>query len=435
MRYVILLSTLLASSAAVADSSSSTPARPGDCQTGISFSDIYSKPDDLALNYCYLQQKIDEGDIKSAIPVVERILLLEPHQNRARIIYASLLYHSDMMVEAREEFEEVRSRPLPQSDEWLVLDYLRRIDELDQRATQTLSVSVTGHHDNNINNAPDDDTILFYGYEFDFPQKKVEEYGTEFNLSYDLDYAWGDYRQHAAIASLQYTRDNFATQDSLDFSSWYGTFGNRFDFDGLNLTISGNAQHQSVYGEGLLRSHGGSISSSYAWDLKDLNLYINTRLSTGVSSDNYIAPGASGSSGKRYYSKVAGSLTFDKVHNLYVALGYSTKEARSEASSYINWSTSMSYRWTASAGQSIAAFVSQSRTRYSGSSEFVTGDPSLVRRSKPLFASLAVTLPIELIDNMDLTISGERQLNRADISNYEYRNTRWSASITKLFSL
>ncbi len=435
MRYVILLSTLLASSAAVADSSSSTPARQGDCQTGISFSDIYSKPDDLALNYCYLQQKIDEGDIKSAIPVVERILLLEPHQNRARIIYASLLYHSDMMVEAREEFEEVRSRPLPQSDEWLVLDYLRRIDELDQRAAQTLSVSVTGHHDNNINNAPDDDTILFYGYEFDFPQKKVEEYGTEFNLSYDLDYAWGDYRQHAAIASLQYTRDNFATQDSLDFSSWYGTLGNRFDFDGLNLTISGNAQHQSLYGEGLLRSHGGSISSSYAWDLKDLNLYINTRLSTGVSSDNYIAPGASGSSGKRYYSKVAGSLTFDKVHNLYMALGYSTKEARIEASSYTNWSTSMSYRWTASAGQSIAAFVSQSRTRYSGSSEFVTGDPSLVRRSKPLFASLAVTLPIELIDNMDLTISGERQLNRADISNYEYRNTRWSASVTKLFSL
>jgi len=426
---------MLASSTAAADSSSSTAAREGDCQADISFSDIYSNPDDLALNYCYLQQKIDEGDIKSAIPVVERILLLEPHQNRARIIYASLLYHSDMMVEAREEFEEVRSRPLPQSDEWLVLDYLRRIDELDQRATQTLSVSVTGHHDNNINNAPDDDTILFYGYEFDFPQKKVEEYGTEFNISYDLDYAWGDYRQHAAIASLQYTRDNFATQDSLDFSSWYGTLGNRFDFDGLNLTISGNAQHQSLYREGLLRSHGGSISSSYAWDLKDLNLYINTRLSTGVSSDNYIAPGASGSSGKRYYSKVAGSLTFDKVHNLYMALGYSTKEARIEASSYTNWSTSMSYRWTASAGQSIAAFVSQSRTRYSGSSEFVTGDPSLVRRSKPLFASLAVTLPIELIDNLDLTISGERQLNRADISNYEYRNTRWSASVTKLFSL
>ena len=112
MRYVILLSTLLASSAAVADSSSSTPARQGDCQTGISFSDIYSKPDDLALNYCYLQQKIDEGDIKSAIPVVERILLLEPHQNRARIIYASLLYHSDMMVEAREEFEEVMGKTL-----------------------------------------------------------------------------------------------------------------------------------------------------------------------------------------------------------------------------------------------------------------------------------------------------------------------------------
>jgi len=36
VRYVILLSTLLASSAAVADSSSSTPARQGDCQTGIS---------------------------------------------------------------------------------------------------------------------------------------------------------------------------------------------------------------------------------------------------------------------------------------------------------------------------------------------------------------------------------------------------------------
>ena len=435
MRYVILFITSLAAMMARADATSSAANEADNCAADISFSDIYRNPDDLALNYCYLQQKIDEGDIKSAIPVVERILLLEPHQNRARIIYASLLYHSDMMVEARQEFEEVRSRPLPQSDEWLVLDYLRRIDEMDQRATKTLSLSITGHHDDNINNAPDDDTILFYGYEFEFPQKKVEEYGTEFNISYDLDYAWGEYRQHAAIASLQYTRDNYATQDTLDFSSWYGTLGNRFDFDGLKLTLAGNAQHQSLHGEGLLRSHGGSLSSSYAWDLKSLNLYVNTRLSTGVSTDNYIAPGSNTSSGKRYYSKISGSLTFDKVHNLYLALGYSTKEARSEAASYTNWSTSMSYRWTATAGQSIAAYVSQSRTRYSGSSEFVTGDPSLVRRSKPLFASLALTLPVNLVENMDLTISGERQLNRADISNYEYRNTRWSASVTKLFSL
>ncbi|MEE2749160.1 MAG: hypothetical protein VX474_04240 [Pseudomonadota bacterium] len=398
----------------------------------LSFADIYRDPDNLALNYCYLEQKIAEGDIKSAIPVVERILLLEPFQDRARIIYASLLYHSDMMVEAREEFEGVRARPLPESDEMLVLDYLRRIDEADKHTTHTLSVSLTAHHDNNINNAPDDDTILFYGFEFDFPQDRVEEYGTEANIRYDLNYAWGNYLQHNGFASLDYTRDNYATQDTLDMSSWAASLGNRFSFDGIKVTLLASGSHQSLHGEGLLRSHGAQTSLSYAWDLKDSNLYISPRLSAGTSNDNYIAQGSDASSGKRHYAKLSNSITYDRAHTFYAALGYSTKEAGDDSLSYTSWSQSLSYRWTAQNGVSLSTFLNRNRSRHSGSPEFVTGDSTLVRRSQPLFGSLSVLLPLPA--GSDLTVAVERQLNRADIPNYAYRNTRWSATFTKLFS-
>lgn len=400
----------------------------------MTFADLFASPDDPDLNFCYLQQKIDEGDIKAAIPVVERMLLLDPYQPRTRILYASLLYHTDMMADARREFEEVRTRELPQSDDMLVLDYLKRIDELNERNSHYLSFTVTGHNDNNRNNAPDGDTILFYGYEYDYRIPYESDYGTETSVSYDFERSYGSYLQHALLASLTYQRDNQAKFDQQDYSTWQGSVGTRLTAGKTDITTTVSAAYQRLAGDGLLRSHGGRIRADYPIDWRDAGIRLDLAASAGVTAENYVSDLSSDSSGKRYSSRVSASFTFGTAHNLYTSLGYTDKSARDDSLAYTSWNTSLSYRWTHLSGHSLSTYISRGKTLYSGTPLYVTGNTDIKRHDIPVFASAAWRMPLTIADDFYLTISGERQITRSDIPNYQSRNIRWLASLTKSFS-
>ena len=99
------------------------------------------------------------------------------------------------------------------------MDYLRRIDELGKRANHSVEVSIGGHFDNNRNAAPEKDVLLFYGFEYPYKIDEVDDYGTYTSLTYDLNYHFGEYRNHDILASLEYSRDNQAFYDTQDFMS------------------------------------------------------------------------------------------------------------------------------------------------------------------------------------------------------------------------
>lgn len=447
--------TLESSGEKVTASADTPPEAEGRCKP-VSFSEVFTNPNNIELNYCYLLQKIRSQDFKAAIPVVERILLLDPYEAQARVIYASLLYHTDMMSDAKREFEDVRQRHLPESDEALVTDYLHRIDELGKRANHSIAVSVGGHYDQNRNAAPEDDFILFYGFEFPYKIKKVDDYGTLTALRYDLSYLFGEYLNHEIITSLEYSLDNQAFYDSQDFTSFNGNLGARFDLKGTNLTTLAYHSFHRLSGSSLLRSTGARFDLDRSWNLRDQNLTLFASMALGYFNDDYIdsnaSPSASNSSGDRTFGRATGSITIGSSHRLSLSTGYTYKNADPLTYEYTSWNTSLGHLWMFTNGQRLSSYINGGRLTYAGTDEVVSGNPNLERKDTPVRISSTFTTPVgwffdaaglksdgksiskaKAFDNFTLALSGEYQSNHSDIPNFDSNNVRWQAMFRKRF--
>ncbi|MDF1762314.1 MAG: hypothetical protein P1U57_02795 [Oleibacter sp.] len=428
----------------------------------VSFAEVFADPDNLDLNYCYLRQKLERGELKSALPVVERILLLEPHQEQARVLYASLLYHNDMMSDAKREFTDIDRVRLPQSNQNLVIDYLRRIDELDKRLNQSIDITFGGHFDDNRNAAPEGDTILFYGFEFPFKIEKVDDYGTQVSVRYDIAYKFGEYRNHRVLGSLEYARDNQAFFDEQDFASLNTSTGARFDLGGADLTALGFYSFHRLSGSSFLRSVGSQLNLSHSWHLREQKLTYRAVASSGWFSDTYINSDASNSaeasSGDRTNVRLYGSVTFDTHQQLSLGINYGTKDtdkANTPEYAYDSWSAALGHLWLFGAGHSVSTYVSGGRLSYLGTSESITGDTSKVRLDTPVRVSVTLTTPvawfvnfvsygfrerqvkttsdIAALKNFTFSLSGEYLSNHSNIPNYDYDNVRWQALFSKRF--
>lgn len=445
----------LDTSKTTASSPENKPAEAYSCPT-VKFNDIFADPNNIELNYCYLLQKIKIGDLKTAIPVVERILLLDPYEAQARVIYASLLYHTDMMSDAKREFEDVRQRRLPKSDEALVTDYLHRIDELGKRANHSIGVSVGGHYDDNRNTAPEDDVILFYGFEYPYKIKKVDDYGTLAALDYDLSYHFGEYRNHDILASLNYSYDNQAFYDTQDFASYSGSLGVRMDLHGTQVTTRAYHSFHRLHGISFLRSTGARLSIDRSWNLRDKNLTLYASATAGYFKDTYLDsnnnPAASASSGDRTSGRASGSITFGSSHRLSVSTGYTYKNTDLLLFEYRSWSTSLGHLWMFNNGQRLSTYINAGRLTYAGTDVFVTGDPTQERRDIPAQAITTFTTPVgwffdivgiehngqplsksDAFTNFTLALSAEYKSNHSDISNFDSNNVRSQAMLRKRF--
>lgn len=446
MRYFALLALSGLLWASVSSANETVESEATNACPVVTFSDVFADPDNIHLNYCYLRQKIEDGELKAALPVVERILLLEPKQEDARVLYASLLYHNDMMSDAKREFTDIDRVRLPANNQTLVIDYLRRIDELDKRLVQSVELSIAGHYDNNRNAAPEGDTILFYGFEFPFKIEKVDDYGTQGAVRYDVGYKFGEYRQHRLLGSLDYARDNQAFYDDQDYASLNSSAGARFDLNGTDFTALGSYSFHRLSGSSFLRSLGSQFNLSRSWHLRDKKITYRTVATAGWFSDRYInsevSPNADVSSGDRLIARLFGSITLDASQQFSVSMNYGNKETdapNTQDYEYDSWSASLGYVWMFGDGHSLSTYVSGGRLSYHGTAESLTGDPDKVRLDTPVRASMTLSTPmtwlanIPAFDQLTLALSGEYLSNHSNIPNYDYDNIRWQALFRKRF--
>lgn len=90
----------------------------------VTYQDILDNPDDLELNYLYAQQQVIKGDLEQAAAALERVLLLQPNWDNARLFYALVLYRLDDMAGAKRELTLLSDRPLSASQSREVNKYL-----------------------------------------------------------------------------------------------------------------------------------------------------------------------------------------------------------------------------------------------------------------------------------------------------------------------
>ena len=90
----------------------------------VTYEEILASPDDLELNYLYAQQQVIKGDLQQASSALERVLLLQPNWDNARLFYALVLYRLGDMEGAKRELTILSDRPLSPSQAREVRKYL-----------------------------------------------------------------------------------------------------------------------------------------------------------------------------------------------------------------------------------------------------------------------------------------------------------------------
>ncbi len=117
----------------------------------VSYDDVLAKPDDIKLSYLYAQQQVIKGDLEQASAALERVLLLQPNWDNARLFYAAVLFRLADMEGSARELRLLLDRPLSPAQESEVKRYLA-LATAESKATRVSGRIATGIR---VDNNPD----------------------------------------------------------------------------------------------------------------------------------------------------------------------------------------------------------------------------------------------------------------------------------------
>lgn len=127
----------------------------------ITYDQILDNPDNLQLSFAYARQEAGRGNLQGSAGSLERLLLLEPEWDTARLFYAVVLYRLDDMDGALRELMILRQRELTASQ---LLEVERYIDLAKTGNSMTRVYgdwSFGVRYDTNPNLFPDSGTLLY----------------------------------------------------------------------------------------------------------------------------------------------------------------------------------------------------------------------------------------------------------------------------------
>ena len=130
------------------------PAAAQNANDRISYSQILANPDDLGLSVKYAQQLITDGELQKATISLERVLLLNPEIDKARLLLALVFYRLGSFPEAESELKTLQSREISAEDAAVVSKYLNLIAEKRRLWEASTIFSVGVHYDTNKNSNP-----------------------------------------------------------------------------------------------------------------------------------------------------------------------------------------------------------------------------------------------------------------------------------------
>jgi len=117
----------------------------------IQYSEILANPDDLSLSVKYAQQLINDGELQKATIALERVLLINPEIDKARLLLALVFYRLGSFPEAESELKTLDSREISAEEKEVVSKYLELIAEKRRLWSASSVVSIGLHYDTNKN--------------------------------------------------------------------------------------------------------------------------------------------------------------------------------------------------------------------------------------------------------------------------------------------
>ncbi|WP_137391741.1 hypothetical protein [Rhodoligotrophos defluvii] len=230
----------------------------------ITYDQILQNPDDLRLSFAYARQEASKGNLQQSAGSLERLLLLEPEWDAARLFYAIVLYRLDDMDGAVRELAILRTRDLT-ADQRREVERYYHLATTRNAPTRLFGEWTFGfRHDTNPNLAPDGSTILFEDVPVDNEIDKDPD--TAFytsgraRLEHSLGTGNGDF---LFFDTRGWLNEQFSF-DKQDYISGRVRAGGTFFFGPFSVSPAGIYTGLTLDGDHYLDEFGGELEIGFA---------------------------------------------------------------------------------------------------------------------------------------------------------------------------
>jgi len=408
----------------------------------IAYSQILANPDDLKLTYDYARQEARRGRLQRAASSLERLLLLEPEWDSARLFYAIVLYRLDDAPGAIRELEILRLRELTVSQRIEVERYLALAKRRNATTRGYGSVSLGARYDTNRNLAPDAEFGVVEGFEVPLDNHKRDDGAFvsqgSLRLEHSLETGQGDFLFAQADGWLN---EQFNVNEQ-DFLAGRAEAGGTFYSGDFAITPFGFYSTLAMDGDHYLDRYGGGLRLGYTLS-QDVTL---TAHGVGFYEDYHKTSTSSVGSardGGLFEGGAGLEWRLDPYSTVTVAAAYLGKDARDDSFAYDGVRAYLSDLTLIGEGQYVLGeftvwgiFYDAPDPRY---------DPTRSREDFRLKARIAYGVPLGTVANWaggelpyalsDITfqVAGAYFYQDSNIANFDFDDFSVEGLLTKRF--
>ncbi len=414
----------------------------GDPSQTITFGDILNAPDDLELNFNYARQEASRGNLSGASTALERLLLLEPEWNTARLFYAIVLYRLDDLLAAERELLILSDRRLPEPQALEVTRYLSLIKRKRQRLHVRGFLGIGSRYDTNRNFATnldgETDPILVLGLpaitfiqpEDDFSYRGFAGLNGRYKLS--------PISRHALYFRTSGIYNEQDTIDEQSFSDVYGEVGLDFDVRVLKVKPHVIGRTFAIDNEQYFTEAGGgvtlerSVTPRFNVSAFGVALYQDFN-SIGVASTGNLR------TGNRIQTGASANYAFNARNRLGGRFLYDDKAANFSPFAYWNARIEIDYLLLLGRGSFLKLQGSTAWAEFDAPDPIFS--PTLTRRDRRYVSRLSVGSPVtaigkvvglelpESLSDLTLQLAADYRRQDSNIGNFSYDNVGAEANL------
>lgn len=441
--------------AALAVAAALAAAPPAAAQEGaggggrITYEDVLRAPGDLALNFAYANQQIEDGDLPAAASTLERLLILEPAANQVRLLYGIVLYRLGQTAEAEAEFAAIDPDALAAADR-ATLERFEGLAARSRRAT-TGSLGVTGglQYDTNRNAFP-----LGGNFQVELPGGSVilpgagdenADLGQFLLVDGRVDHDLGLQRIRRVSVTGTALGVNQVEESRLDVASVLGGASVLIDAEVIDLEPAVTILNVNLGGEQYLTATEGRLGFGRAIGRND-----RIRLFGAVSGgyEDFSGVDADPFAGEQdgAFVRAEIGLSYTPLDRLRITgrYRYTHAEAEFDFEAFDAHGLRLGAQYVLANGVSLVASGGYTNQSFDAPDPFVSQtiaqDDDILDAGLGVVVSAGTLLDLAgvegtgaLADNLVLNVGGRYRRVLSNLPNFEYDNFRMEVSITKRF--
>lgn len=402
----------------------------------VSFEEILANPDDLELNLRYARQQIATGRLEQSAATLERMLLLEPEWDSARLLYAIVLFRLDDLKGSKRELLILQERDLTARQQSEVARYLGLVTAKDKTTRITGSIALGGRVDSNPGRASADNSGLAAGVPVTLTaDERIDaafSANSHLRLEHDLQNGRGDY----LFAQINGWINEYGKVNTADYMSGQFKAGVVVFRNNLKITPYARVRTVALSHEGFFTEYGGGAALGYTISPM-IELLGNGSVVYQDFRTTSISTVGNARDGELYTFGGGARIRFTETDTLTAQGFYLRKNARNASFAYDAYELSLQYLTLLGRGIYLVADGSFRRTEYDAPDPRYS--PTIMRRDdlyrtrvaigSPLstvFSAFGTELPKGLAD-INLQVAGGYSWQDSNIPNLNINN--WSGEV------